>query len=87
MDPNQLAEIAKEFGKHENDTGSSPVQIAILTYKVRELTEHLKRHPKDKHSMRGLVHMVNLRRSHQQYLMRTDRAKYHEVQSKLGLRG
>ena len=86
MDPNKLAEVVKEFGKHENDTGSSPVQIALLTYKIKELTEHLKIHPKDKHSMRGLVTMVTLRRTHQQYLQSQDRAKYSEVQAKLGLR-
>ncbi len=78
--------IIKEFARDEKDTGSSEVQIAILTSEINELTEHLKNHPQDKHSKRGLLMKVGKRRSLLNYLIETDVKKYREVVAKLGLR-
>lgn len=71
---------------HETDTGSSEVQIAILTARISELTEHLKQHPKDKHSQRGLLKMVGQRRSMLAYLQKKDVARYRALIAKLGIR-
>ena len=65
-------EIIKKFAKSENDTGSTEVQIALLTAKINQLTEHLKTHKKDKHSRRGLITMVGKRRKLMKYLERTE---------------
>ena len=78
--------IIKEFARDEKDTGSSEVQIAILTSEINKLTEHLKNHPQDKHSKRGLLMKVGKRRSLLNYLIETDVKKYREVVAKLGLR-
>lgn len=78
--------IIKEFARDEKDTGSSEVQIAILTHEINSLTEHLKNHPQDKHSKRGLLMKVGKRRSLLNYLIETDVKKYREVVAKLGLR-
>ena len=71
---------------HENDTGSPEVQIAILTKRINDLTEHLKTHKKDHHSRRGLLKMVGHRRNLINYLMKKDIERYRAVIAKLGIR-
>ena len=71
---------------HENDTGSPEVQIAILTKRINDLTEHLKEHKKDHHSRRGLLKMVGRRRNLLNYLQKKDIERYRTVVAKLGLR-
>lgn len=71
---------------HEKDTGSPEVQIAILTARINELTEHLKVHKKDNHSRRGLLKMVGARRSLLNYLARKDIERYRAIVAKLGIR-
>ena len=71
---------------HETDTGSPEVQIAILTARINELTEHLKVHKKDKHSQRGMLKMVGHRRQLLNYLQKTDIERYRAIVAKLGLR-
>ena len=78
--------IIKEFAKGENDTGSTEVQIAILTNEINNLTEHLKLHIHDYHSRRGLHKKVGQRRSMLQYLAKKDIQSYRELIKKLGLR-
>lgn len=80
------AEIIKEFGRKEGDTGSSEVQIAILTARITELTEHMKQNPKDYHSNRGLLKLVGQRRGLLDYLKKTDLEKYRALIEKLGIR-
>ena len=80
------AEIVKEFGKNEQDTGSPAVQIALLTERIRELTEHLKVNPKDHHSRRGLFMLVGQRRGMLEYVMRNDINEYRDLIQKLGIR-
>ena len=80
------AEIVKEFGKNEQDTGSPAVQIALLTERIRELTEHLKVNPKDHHSRRGLFMLVGQRRGMLDYVMKNDINEYRALISKLGIR-
>ena len=80
------AEITKEFGKNEQDTGSPAVQIALLTERIRELTEHLKVNPKDHHSRRGLFMLVGQRRGMLDYVMKNDIEEYRALISKLGIR-
>ena len=79
-------QIIKEFARDEKDTGSTEVQVAILTEEINNLTEHLKEHKHDYHSNRGLLMKVGQRRSLLKYLAKTDVAKYREVVKKLGLR-
>ena len=79
-------QIIKEFARDEKDTGSTEVQIAILTKEIEKLTAHLKEHKHDYHSNRGLLMKVGQRRSLLKYLAKTDVAKYSEVVKKLGLR-
>jgi len=79
-------EIIKNFGRDEKDTGSSEVQIALLTQRINELTEHLKVHKKDNHSRRGLLQMVGKRRNLLNYLSENDLPKYREIVEKLNLR-
>ena len=86
MDPEKKAEIIKEFQIHENDTGSVEVQIAILTARIKHLTEHLKKHPKDFHSRRGLMKMVGRRRKLLKYLRKVKPEAYRELIEKLELR-
>ena len=71
---------------HETDTGSPEVQVAILTARISELTEHLKVHPKDNHSRRGLLKMVGQRRKMLNYLMKKDVERYRALIAKLGIR-
>ncbi|HEX8340531.1 MAG TPA: 30S ribosomal protein S15 [Tepidisphaeraceae bacterium] len=75
-----------DFRVHEGDTGSPEVQIALLTKRINELTEHLKTHKKDFSSRRGLLRMVGNRNSLLKYLMREDRERYQQTITKLGLR-
>ena len=79
-------QIIKDFGENANDTGSSAVQIAILTKEIENLTEHLKTHIHDHHSRRGLLMKVGQRRNMLNYLAKKDVAKYREIVKKLGLR-
>ncbi|MCR5586433.1 MAG: 30S ribosomal protein S15 [Lachnospiraceae bacterium] len=79
-------EIIKAYGRSEGDTGSPEVQIAILTERIRELTEHLKVNKKDHHSRRGLLKMVGQRRNLLAYLKSKDINAYRELIEKLGLR-
>ncbi len=80
-------ELLTTFKRHEKDTGSPEVQIAILTERISILTEHLKQSPKDKHSRQGLIKMVNDRRRHLDYLIRKDRNRYLRIVEDLKLRG
>lgn len=80
------AKIIKDFAKSENDTGSTEVQIAILTEEINALTEHLKEHSHDYHSRRGLLKKVGQRKSLLTYLSKNDINSYREVIKKLGLR-
>lgn len=82
----QTQTIVKSFQKHEKDTGSSEVQIALLTQRISYLTEHLKAHVKDFHSRRGLIALANRRRKLLDYLKRTDFAKYQDILGRLNLR-
>lgn len=78
--------IMKEYATHEGDTGSPEVQIAVLTKRINDLTEHLKEHHKDHHSRRGLLKMVCHRRNLLAYLQKTDIERYRAIVQKLGLR-
>ncbi len=78
--------IVSDFKTHEKDTGSPEVQIALLTTRITELTEHLKTHKKDHSSRRGLLKMVGKRNSLLKYLTRQDRTRYQQIIQKLGLR-
>ena len=78
--------IIKEYAQHEGDTGSPEVQIALLTKRINDLTEHLKVHKKDNHSRRGLLMMVGQRRSLLAYLQKKDVERYRAIIKKLGLR-
>ncbi len=79
-------EIIDKFKLHEKDTGSPEVQIALLTYRIKSLTEHLKIHKKDHHSRRGLMMLVGKRRRLLNYLRRTDFDRYQKLIKELGLR-
>jgi len=87
LHPEKKAEIIKEFQLHEGDTGSVEVQIALLTARIKHLTEHLKKHPKDYHSRRGLMKMIGHRRKMLKYLKREKPEAYKELIKKLGIRG
>ena len=78
--------IIESYRRDEKDTGSPEVQIAILTERINELTEHLKEHPKDNHSRRGLLKMVGKRRNLLNYLVKKDVQRYRDIVAKLGLR-
>ena len=80
------AELIKEFGRSEGDTGSPEVQVSILTERISNLTEHLKEHNKDYHSRRGLLIMVGQRRGLLDYLRRKDQSRYEDLIKTLGLR-
>ena len=79
-------EIIKKYARHEGDTGSPEVQIALLTERISELTEHLKVHQKDNHSRRGLLKMIGKRRNLLNYLAKKDINRYREIVKKLNLR-
>ena len=78
--------IIEQYKTHEGDTGSPEVQIAILSYRINTLTEHLKVNKKDHHSRRGLLKMVGHRRNLLGYLMKTDIERYRSIIEKLGIR-
>lgn len=78
--------IIAEYAKHEGDTGSPEVQIALLTNRINELTEHLKIHKNDHHSRRGLLKMVGHRRNLLAYLQKIDIERYRDIIKKLGIR-
>ena len=80
------AELITEHARQEGDTGSPEVQVAILTERIVNLTEHFKMHAKDNHSRRGLLMMVNQRRSLLDYLRKKDASRYQAIIAKLGLR-
>ena len=79
------AQVIKKNQIHDKDTGSSSVQVGILSKKIDELASHLKKHKKDNHSRRGLISMVADRRTHLKYLERTDKKAYDELVKKIGL--
>lgn len=79
-------EVITSYGRHEGDTGSPEVQIAILTTRIEQLTEHLKIHKHDEHSRRGLLKLVGQRRRHLKYLNRKNPESYRQLIQKLGLR-
>jgi small subunit ribosomal protein S15 len=78
--------IVSDYKTHTSDTGSSQVQIALLTQRINELTEHFKIHKKDNHSRRGLLKMVSRRRKLLDYLKRKDINEYHTIIERLGIR-
>jgi small subunit ribosomal protein S15 len=78
--------LVNDYKIHESDTGSSQVQIALLTQRITELTEHFKVHSKDNHSKRGLLKMISRRRKLLDYLRHRDIEQYHAIIQKLGLR-
>ncbi len=82
----QKQDLIRQHQRHERDTGSTEVQVAILSSRINYLTEHFKQHPKDFHSRRGLLKLVNQRRKLLNYLSETDPNRYKEVITKLGLR-
>ena len=86
MNANEKKEIVKEFGKKDNDTGSTEVQVALLTKKINELSEHFKSHKKDHHSRRGLLGMINNRRKLLKYMKKKNEEDYQSLIKKLGLR-
>lgn len=80
------AELVRKYGRKDGDTGSTEVQVALLTERINELTEHLREHGKDHHSRRGLLMLVGKRRRLLRYLERTDLERYRALVSDLGLR-
>lgn len=86
MEPEEKSATISEFRVHAKDTGSPEVQIALLTRRITELTEHLKTHKKDHSSRRGLLKLVGKRNNLLKYLTRVDRNRYQQVISRLGLR-
>ena len=80
------AELTAQFGKNAQDTGNSKVQVAILTERIRELTEHMKSHQKDFHTRRGLLMLVGKRRRLLSYIKKNDINEYRELIAKLGIR-
>jgi small subunit ribosomal protein S15 len=78
--------VIKDAARHDKDTGSADVQVAVLSRKIEELTRHLKKNGKDNHSRRGLLQMVADRRSHLVYLEKNDKRRYNAVVKKLGLK-
>ena len=86
MTKERKQEIINTYKREENDTGSPEVQIALLTERISELTEHLKVHPKDNHSRRGLLKMVGKRRNLLNYLAKKDIQRYRDIAQKWSLR-
>ena len=86
MNVNEKKEIVKEFGKKDTNTGSTEVQVALITKKINELSEHFKAHKKDHHSRRGLLGMINNRRKLLKYLKGKNEEDYQSLIKKLGLR-
>ena len=86
MTNEQKTAIIAEYALHEGDTGSPEVQIALLTFRINELTDHLKVHKKDHHSRRGLLKMVGHRRNLLAYLQKVDIERYRAIIARLGIR-
>lgn len=86
LKPRKKQKIIGEYKIHEKDTGSSEVQIAILTEQIAELAKHLKKHPKDVHSRRGLLKMVSKRKKLLDYLKTEEPKRYNSIIKKLGLK-
>lgn len=86
LDEERKKEIINDFKKHEHDTGSPEVQIALLSARIDYLTEHFKTHKKDHHSRRGLLKLVGQRRRLLDYLKKTEVERYREIIKRLGLR-
>jgi small subunit ribosomal protein S15 len=86
LDSEKKSGIVADYRVHEKDTGSPEVQVALLTQRIRELTEHFRAHKGDHHSRRGLLKMVSRRRSLLAYLKRIDQDRYKKTISRLGLR-
>lgn len=84
--PERKAELIREYARDEQDTGSPEVQVAVLSERISNLTEHFKTHAKDNHSRRGLLMLVNRRRSLLDYLKSRDEARYASLIARLGLR-
>lgn len=82
----EKSSLITDFARHEGDTGSPEVQIALLTKRIQQLTEHLKTHKHDQHSRRGLLKLVGQRRRHLNYLARKDPESYQQMLQRLGLR-
>lgn len=82
----QKIKVIEEFRRHEKDTGSADVQVAVLTKEIDRLASHLKKHPKDNHSRRGLLKMVSRRKALLDYLKKEDEKRHGEVTKKLGLK-
>ena len=87
LDSAEKTAIITRFGRSDQDTGSPEVQIALLTRRIQQMTEHLKALPKDFHSRRGLYKLVASRRKHMAYLKKTNQAAYRKLVEELGLRG
>ena len=85
LEKNEKQKILKSYAQHEGDTGSPEVQIALLSERIKRLTEHLKGHKQDVHSRRGLLQMVNKRRRILMYLTRKEPERYKNIVQKLGL--
>jgi len=86
LSPEEKEAIIQEYRTHPTDTGSPEVQVALLTTRINQLTEHLKEHKHDEHSRRGLLKLVGRRRRHLAYLRRVDRQRYQGLIQRLGLR-
>ena len=86
MDKNQKQELIKNFARDEKDTGSTEVQVAILTERIRHLTEHLKSNPADKHSRRGMMQLVGQRKGLLKYLEAKDIDAYRKLKKELNIR-
>lgn len=87
MQTQSKQEVIKKYARSESDTGSTEVQLAVLTARIKDITGHLQAHPKDKHSMRGLIGLVNRRRKLQKYLHAENPEKYRALITELGIRG
>lgn len=86
LKPKKKTSVIKEFQSHQTDTGSSDVQIGLLSTQIEELAKHLKKHPKDNHSRRGLLQMVSKRKKLLDYLSKTSKRRYNALIKKLGLK-
>jgi len=86
MDQATKTAVKEEYRQHDKDTGSVEVQVALLSSRINELTEHLKQHKKDHSSRRGLIVMVSKRRRLLDYVNRHDKTRYHDLVKRLGLR-
>jgi len=86
LDQTRRETIIQEYRSHEKDTGSEDLQVALLTQRISDLTQHLRVHPKDNHSRRGLLQMVGQRRRLLRYINREEVGRYRQLISRLGLR-